>query len=306
MKSYYRIMPGPKSVYLEDCRKEGYIGCNFDIDIDLTNKLTEDWKRFNEEFIPIWLSKYPGKSKISAGLACGQLWTICKGLNIGDIVLCPDGSGHYFTGEVTTGYMYHPDSFLPHRRGIKWNPNSIDRSLFSDALKNSTGSIGTVSNISKYRDELQKLFTNDEQSSFLGSDEADDDSSVFTFEKYLEEFLYQNWSQTELGKKYDIYQDGDLIGRQFHCDTGYMDLLAISKDKSELLVVELKRGRASDSVVGQIQRYMGYVKQELAEDNQTVKGVIIALDDDIRIRRALVVANNIEFYRYQVSFKLVK
>ncbi len=80
----------------------------------------------------------------------------------------------------------------------------------------------------------------------------------------------------------------------------------ISKDKKTLLVVELKKGRASDSVIGQIQRYMGYVKEVIAEDNQQVKGVIIALDDDIRIRRALAVTNNIEFYRYQVSFRLFK
>jgi restriction system protein len=44
----------------------------------------------------------------------------------------------------------------------------------------------------------------------------------------------------------------------------------------------------------------------LAEDNQIVKGVIIAIDDDLRIKRALAVAKNIEFYRYQVSFKLFK
>ena len=36
-----------------------------------------------------------------------------------------------------------------------------------------------------------------------------------------------------------------------------MDILAISKDKSELLVVELKKGRASDVVVGQIHDIWG-------------------------------------------------
>jgi restriction system protein len=72
------------------------------------------------------------------------------------------------------------------------------------------------------------------------------------------------------------------------------------------LVVELKRGRVSDVVVGQVQRYMGYVKAELCETNQTVKGVIIGLEDDLKIRRALSVTTNIEFYRYQISFKLVK
>jgi restriction system protein len=51
---------------------------------------------------------------------------------------------------------------------------------------------------------------------------------------------------------------------------------------------------------------MGYVKDELAEDNQTVRGVIIAFEDDIKIRRALSVTKNIDFYTYKVQFKLEK
>ena len=85
-----------------------------------------------------------------------------------------------------------------------------------------------------------------------------------------------------------------------------MDVLAISKDKSDLLVVELQKGRASDVVVGQIQRYMGFARYELAEVNQTVKGVIIGLESDLRLRRALSVIPNIKFYRYEVNFKLIQ
>ncbi len=51
---------------------------------------------------------------------------------------------------------------------------------------------------------------------------------------------------------------------------------------------------------------MGYVLEELAEDNQIVKGVIIGLEDDLKIKRALSVTTNIEFYRYQINFKLFK
>ena len=68
-------------------------------------------------------------------------------------------------------------------------------------------------------------------------------------------------------------------------------------------MVDFKKGRASDHVVGQIQRYMGYVLEELAEENQIVKGVIIALENE---KRALAVTKRIEFYKYQVSFKLKK
>ena len=72
------------------------------------------------------------------------------------------------------------------------------------------------------------------------------------------------------------------------------------------IVIELKKGRASDRVIGQIQRYMGYIKDEIAEDDQEVKGIIIAFEDDQRIRRALSVTNNIEFYRYRINFNLKK
>ena len=71
-------------------------------------------------------------------------------------------------------------------------------------------------------------------------------------------------------------------------------------------MVELKRGRASDVVVGQALRYMGFVKEQLAEDDQTVEGAIIALDDDQKMRWALVSVPSISFYRYQVSFKLLR
>jgi restriction system protein len=166
-------------------------------------------------------------------------------------------------------------------------------------LQYSAGAIGTVSTITKHADEIERLF--------ISIPPPEEDPTEFALEKHLEDFLVANWAQTELGKRYDIFEeDGDKVGQQYPSDTGPIDILAISKDKKELLVVELKKGRASDSVVGQIQRYMGYVQEELAESNQIVKGIIIALEDDIRIRRALAVTKNIEFYRYQVSFRLVK
>lgn len=91
---------------------------------------------------------------------------------------------------------------------------------------------------------------------------------------------------------------------QYQTDTGPLDILAISKDKNRLLVVELKRGRASDVVVGQIARYMGYIKDVIADRGQFVEGAIIALEDDQRIRRALSTIPNVKFYRYKISFKL--
>jgi restriction system protein len=126
-------------------------------------------------------------------------------------------------------------------------------------------------------------------------------------EKHLEAFLADNWEHTELAKTFSIFEeDGEKVGQQYETDAGPIDLLAISKNKKRLLVVELKRGRASDVVVGQIPRYMGYVKSEIAEPDQTVEGAIIASEDDQKLRWALAVIPNISFYRYEVRFKLVK
>ena len=96
------------------------------------------------------------------------------------------------------------------------------------------------------------------------------------------------------------------VGQQYATDAGPVDVLAISKDEKRLLVVELKRGRASDVVVGQLLRYMGFVKEEVAEPYQSVEGAIIALDDDKKLRWALAAVPSISFYRYEISFKLVK
>ena len=177
----------------------------------------------------------------------------------------------------------------------------------SEALRNSTGSIGTVSNVSKHKDEIERLIAGLAPPALIATDLSVEDPSAFAMEKHLEDFLVQNWVQTELGKDYDIYsEDGEPVGQQYETDTGPLDILAVRKDKKELLVVELKKGRASDAVVGQVLRYMGYVQQVLADTDQSVRGAIIALDDDKRIKRALAVVPNVSFYRYQVSFKLLK
>ena len=307
MKSYYRIMLGRGSIHAKECHEGEFIGGDWGINADLTGKLPENWRQFNAEYIPIYLANRPDKTKVAAGLACGMLHTICKDIKIDDIVLCPNGEGAYWAGEVVGDYYYVPGQTLPHRRKVHWYPKLIERSAMSQGLQNSSGSIGTVSNITKYAEEIEALLGGKGLPAIIATDALIEDPSTFAMEKHLEEFLVHNWAATELGKQYEIYaEDGELVGQQYPSDTGPIDILAISKDKKKLLVVELKKGRASDAVVGQIQRYMGYVKDELAEPGQTVGGVIVALDDDLRLRRALSVSNNIEFYRYQVSFKLFK
>jgi len=307
MKSYYRVVLGRQHIHAATCFAGGFIGVNDDFQRDLSSLLTDDWREFNAAMIPVILTQYPTRSRIAAGLACGVTWTVCKGIAKGDIVLCPDGTGVYRVGEVTSEYQYAPGDIFPHRRKIHWLDVSIERSSLSDALKGSTGSINTVANITRHREEIERLIGVTSVPHVISPSEVDEDTAAFAMEKHLEDFLVQNWAQTELGRDYNIYEeDGEMVGQQYLTDTGPMDVLAVKKDGTELLVVELKKGRASDAVVGQILRYMGFAAQELAEPHQIVRGVIIALDDDRRIRRALAVTPNVAFFRYQISFRLIR
>ena len=156
---YNRVMLGQGSKFAGVCRKEGYIGAHFNIDEDLSDSLFENWRDFNKKFIPIWLENSPGKTKNAAGVACGFLWTIVKGLQVGDIVLCPSGEGFYYVGTITSDYKYVPNTELPHRRIVDWKDKVIARKSMSDNLKNSTGSIGTCCDITKYAVEIEALLS---------------------------------------------------------------------------------------------------------------------------------------------------
>ena len=306
-KNYYRIMLGRKSIFAKECYEGKWIGAGWLKSSSLENELVENWRDFNKKFIPNYLSTYDRSSKVAAGLACSMLHTICKGIEIDDLVLCPDGEGNYLVGEVKSDYFFIPETELPHRRKVEWYEKKISRTEMSIELKRSTGSTGTVSKITKYAEEIQNLIKGNRPSKIYSDDETIEDPSNFAMEKHLEDFLISNWSITSLGKTHDIFEeDGEKIGQQYQTDTGYIDILAISKDKKELLVVELKKGRASDAVVGQILRYMGYISTDLAEPDQIVRGCIIALEDDLRIKNALKMTPSIDFYRYEVSFNLKK
>ena len=307
MKKFYRVMLGKQSIYAEECLRDGFIGAGYGIDEDLTPYFSEDWRDFNKALIPTYLRQNPGKSKVAAGLSCGALWSISQGMKIGDIIFSPNGKGRYAVGEVVSDYLFRPGRHLPHQRSVRWRDLLIDKSDFSTEIQNSVAAMRSIISLDKYGAELEALIGSDSpQQVLVSTDETIEDPVVFALERHLEDFLIHNWAQTPLGRDYVIYQDEENTGRQFQTDTGFIDILAVSKDRQELLVVELKKGRASDTVVGQIQRYMGFIAEDIAEDHQRVRGVIIALEDDLRIKRALKVAPNIDFYKYEVRFDLIK
>ena len=309
MKNYYRIMLGKRSSKASEMYNGKFIGVGFSIEEDLSENDFNDIHDFKAKYVDLYLEKNPKKSKRAASQACGVLWKILRDINIGDVVICPDGKGNYFVGEIVSDYDFKRDQPHPHRREVSWYKTTIPRSEMSQSLKNSSGSISAMCSVTKHSDELESLLAGTRPQMITVSDEMVDDASEFALEEQLETFLVENWKSIELGKNFDIMkdEDGELIGQQYDTnDVGRIDILAISKDKKTILVIELKKGKAVDTVVGQCLRYMGFVKNEVAEEGQTVSGIIIASEDSKKIRYALSQTSNIEFHTYKIDFQLSK
>lgn len=305
MKRYFRVFLGSGAEHIKDCVEQGYMGIGYGFHESLTPYLSETWPESREKLKPVYMKYNPEKSPVGAGLSCGALWTFAQGMQRGDIVFSPDGNGNYFVGEVAGEYRYVDSSFFPHQRHVTWRTGTFPRAEMSDELKKSTGATLTIIEVTKFSAEIELLTGGQKVQTLYSKDESVEDPSAFALEKHLEDFLMYNWAQTELGKKYDLVtDDGAIVAQQYQSDTGPIDILAISKDKREYLVIELKKGRTSDAVVGQTLRYMGFVKNELAINGETVRGAVIALEDDLRLRNALSMVPSIDFFRYRIDFKL--
>lgn len=119
---------------------------------------------------------------------------------------------------------------------------------------------------------------------------------IFWMEKQLEDFIVDNWNETDLGKKYD------LIDQQYKTDVGIIDILATDKKNKNHVVIELKRNQTNDEVLGQIKKYMGWVKVHKKDNN--VIGIIVAKQFDKKFYYAMQMEKDVYPLEYEVDFKL--
>ena len=128
----------------------------------------------------------------------------------------------------------------------------------------------------------------------------------FGLERQLKEFMADNWQKLSLNQAWNIYSDktDDDVGVEYPCDVGSIDILARHKNGKDWLVIELKRNRTNDDTVGQILRYMGWVKAEMAKQDEKVQGMIIARDANQKLLYALNAAKDVELQLYEIEFRL--
>jgi len=123
-------------------------------------------------------------------------------------------------------------------------------------------------------------------------------ASEFAYERDLQHFLSKNLSLIESGLS--LYEEEGITGIEFPVGNRYVDILALDKDNN-YVVIELKVSRGYDRVVGQILRYLGWIRKNQAESGQHVRGIIVAREISNDLLLACSTVDNVDLYEYQLS-----
>lgn len=265
-----------------------------------------DRKNFVAQVAPELEKVNPGNAPGNYATSARQLYNFVSIIQVGDAVVVPtreDGifhfgiiqSDYYFTSTVSEEFPFR------HRRNVQWIAE-IPRDKFSQNFKNSSGSILSVFSLTPYAEEIESAIFGKDQ--VVGNSES---QKEFGMEAHLEDFIVENWQKLSDFDNYEIYQeDGEVVGQQYITSIGRLDILARSKNGKEWLVIELKKGKSSDDVVGQTLRYIGWITENLAQEDEKVSGLIITGAEDERLKYALATLNHVDFMTYKVNFSLEK
>lgn len=122
-------------------------------------------------------------------------------------------------------------------------------------------------------------------------------SSEFAYERDLRDYLARNLHI--ISPDLTLYEEEGVRGVEFPVGGRYVDILA--RDPEGYVVIELKVSKGYDRVVGQLLRYVNWIKQNHAEEGQRVRGIIVAKQIGEDLSLACSEIPNVELYEYELS-----
>jgi hypothetical protein len=137
-----------------------------------------------------------------------------------------------------------------------------------------------------------------------GGDSEAEEPALFALEAHLRDFLARNLDKIQLAPTaLTLFKDQNgRSGVEYPTGVGPIDILAVDV-AGNFFVFELKVARGPDRTLGQLARYMGWVKIELARD-RAVTGVVVANSIDPKLRYAAAVMPSTLLLEYELDFKL--
>jgi hypothetical protein len=147
--------------------------------------------------------------------------------------------------------------------------------------------------LEKHRNVLSSATTSGSEAGAVGD-------FTLALEKYLEDLLVEGWDSLSWTTPLQY------LGRQVPCgDLGFIDILAKDRGTGDFTVIELKRDRPDDEVVGQLSRYMGWIKEHRAAfAGVGVRGIIVVHEVTPKLRAASLAHDNVQLYTYDLAIAL--
>lgn len=151
--------------------------------------------------------------------------------------------------------------------------------------------------------------SNREISEVLGGEGIDavpeeDEAPYFSLEYQLRDFIASNIGTITISNK-RLRLFVDQTGRdgiEYPTAVGPIDILA-TDETGAIVVFELKKAASPDRAMGQLARYMGWVRQTIGRDRE-VLGIIVARTITENLRYAASIVPNVSLYEYELAFTL--
>jgi len=246
---------------------------------------------------------YPEAAVSARRMYVRMLWDFYHKIQPGDIVVARRGTKRLAAvGTVTRSAYYERAKNAPAVGSERAYSNHLDvRWAEAPRDKGFDSAVFGMQTLYETSEEKYHLFVegNPPNGDSVGQVE-------FALEKYLEDFIATNFDRV-FGRRLNILKDPEqgLVGQQFPTSVGSIDILAQEASTGAFVVIELKKGRESDQVVGQVLRYMGWVRENLCQEGQAVKGMIICRKADPRLSYALKMTPAVTLKYYRVDFELL-
>jgi endonuclease len=123
----------------------------------------------------------------------------------------------------------------------------------------------------------------------------------FAYEHDLRDYLARNLHIIEPTLK--LYVDEGITGVEFPVGGRFIDILAVD-GKGDYVVIELKVSKGYDRVVGQLLRYVSWIKKNHADAGQRVRGVIVAKTISEDLMLACSEVPSVSLYEYTLSIQV--
>lgn len=260
---------------------------------------------------------YTDKTRVAKSLYRGMLWHFYHSIKLGDVVIARRGLRQIAAiGDVArVGYYEHnknsealgPERAHSNYLDVHWREGSRNKVFNAQVF----GRLALYEiQEEKFRDLTQAEIAI--PGSLAAPQQEVQNQTEFVLEKYLEDVIVSNFDRIfkgELRLYSEPSEDADpgegVLGQQFEThDAGTIDILAQETKSNAFVVIELKKGRGADKVVGQVLSYMGWVAENLCQHGEDVKGMIICKEPDPRLSYALRMAKNVSVKYYRVDFTL--